>query len=165
MWVGGVKKLTHEYSPMSDNWHSVFDGKYVIDNNGCYYWLNGKHRKGYGLLYYENKAYSAHRLSYRLFYGDFNTARFVCHKCDNPSCINPEHLFLGTAKDNSQDMVKKRRSCFGERQNNGKLKEADVKEIRELLCYGYTQKWLAECYNVDSTNICLINTHKIWRHL
>src|SRR5690606_1992594 len=80
---------------------------------GCIEWTAKLNKAGYGQIGFYNygKMFgfrTAHRLAYYLHYGDFNRELFVCHTCDNPKCINPEHLFLGTAKDNSQDMWNKR---------------------------------------------------------
>lgn len=84
-----------------------------IDNKtGCWNWKLSLDEWGYGRtkLYKTRQNWKAHRLSYTVFKGDINGGLFVCHKCDNPKCINPEHLFLGTHQDNMNDMVKKGRA-------------------------------------------------------
>lgn len=87
------------------------EGKhYKISKNSCHEWIRGKNRGGYGKITYKTKGYRAHRLAYEVANGDFNKKLHVLHKCDNPSCVNPEHLFLGTHQDNMRDRDKKGRN-------------------------------------------------------
>lgn len=80
----------------------------VID--GCWIWQGGKNKDGYGAATVNGKYINAHRLSFKLNIGEIPKGMFVCHTCDTPSCINPEHLFLGTHEDNMKDMKKKGRN-------------------------------------------------------
>lgn len=86
----------------------------VKRKRGCWEWLGSK-INGYGQFYYEGKNYRAHRLSYKIFIGPTPDDLFVCHKCDNPGCVNPKHLFLGTNSDNQKDCVAKGRHKYAAR--------------------------------------------------
>jgi len=81
--------------------------------NGCWDWKKGRDTSGYGLFCKENKHLRAHRKSYEIHYGDIPEGKYVCHTCDRPMCVNPAHLFLGTHKDNMDDMNKKGRGNAG----------------------------------------------------
>lgn len=78
-------------------------------DNGCWHFTGAIKKNGYGSVYFRGSMKNAHRVAYILTYGNFPQELFVCHKCDNRKCINPEHLFLGTAFDNTHDMIKKGR--------------------------------------------------------
>lgn len=97
----------------------------INKDTGCWDWLRYKNKGGYGRGRYLGKICLAHRSSYEYHVEPIPKGMLVCHTCDNPPCINPEHLFLGTSKDNAIDMIKKGR-------NNYKVTKKEVLEIRKL---------------------------------
>lgn len=105
----------------------------IVQENGCWEWQGARIPEGYGCICGTNglsKMESTHRLSWRLFYGPIPNGILVLHKCDNPPCCNPDHLFLGTHGDNARDRSSKKRGGIGERNGNAKLSNAQVRELR-----------------------------------
>lgn len=82
-----------------------------VDDNGCWRWVGYKSKMGYGYIKYMGKTTTAHRAAYMALVGDFDTSLEVCHACDVPDCVNPNHLFLGTHYENMKDMQKKGRAA------------------------------------------------------
>ena len=90
-----------------------FESKVVRDDcmpNGCHIWTGVKSPKGYGVTSLNSKSVRAHRVSYTIYNGEIPHGMLVCHRCDNPPCVNPAHLFIGTASDNEQDKLSKGRN-------------------------------------------------------
>jgi len=110
-----------------------FETKFDKTENGCWLWKQARDKDGYGSFKFKRKVYRAHRFSYMLYKGEIPDGMMVLHKCDIPNCINPEHLFLGTAKDNAQDAAKKGR--IGNRKGY-KISE-EQKEYRRLAVMWY----------------------------
>ena len=111
----------------------------------CWLWTGAKHPFGYGSFRFKGKHFLAHRLSFELTNGAVSKDLLVCHKCDNPPCVRPTHLFLGTYADNSADMARK-----GRHPGSPKLSERDVKEIRRLRKKGKFLAELAQRFNISS---------------
>lgn len=106
-----------------------------VDTSGdCWIWTACKHWRGYGFFGYKGKNKFAHRISYELAYGPIPEGIIVCHHCDTPSCVRPSHLFKGTSKDNTQDMLHKGRGPWhlrrGENHPRAKFTNEQVREIR-----------------------------------
>lgn len=130
----------------------------------CLVWTASVTTSGYGQLNVDGKPAYAHRLAWELAFGEIPSGLFVCHTCDNPLCINPAHLFLGTAEDNASDMVNKDRSAFGEKHWKVKLTSAQVRDIRRKYAGGgITQRELGEEYGVSDSHICRIVGGRFWR--
>lgn len=137
-------------------------------NDKCWEWTGDIRENGYGRFWLNNKSVPAHRYSYELYFGKVPTDLFVLHRCDNPKCVNPNHLFLGTIKDNIQDMITKGRSPNQKGENNpaAKLTENDVLKIREIYATGeYLQKEIAKMFNMPLSSINQVIRGKRWKHL
>lgn len=135
------------------------------EENECWEWNGTKHISGYGILRVNGKNEYSHRIGYQIMIGTISKNLFVLHSCDNPSCCNPKHLWLGTYKDNSDDMIRKRRrrSDKGELNPQHKLTEKQVVEIRSLYSTGkYTQRELGKKYNVTQGQISRIIRNMEW---
>nr|WP_309504257.1 HNH endonuclease [uncultured Roseovarius sp.] len=125
--------------------------------NVCWTWNATKTEKGYGRFNGEG----AHRVAFKVVNGDIPEGLFVCHKCDNPECVNPAHLFLGTAADNNKDARDKGRSKYvsGEHHPNSKLTDDQVAAIRASNGTGVS---LARKYGVAQSTISEIRSYR-WR--
>lgn len=109
--------------------------KRVVKSNGdgCWEWSGKRFDEGYGKFSMpgnSRKTVQAHRLSYELFVGPIPDGLLICHKCDNPPCVRPDHLFPGTSAQNTQDAIAKGRMAVGEANPRATITEADVREIR-----------------------------------
>lgn len=132
-------------------------------NLNCWNWTGSFHNQGYGTFKINKKNYLAHRISFYLMYVELiNSKPFVCHSCDNRKCVNPIHLFSGTAKDNNQDCKKKGRTLRGSKATFTKLKKEDVIEIRKLISSGEKYKKIALKFNISESNICSIKIRRAW---
>lgn len=139
--------------------------KYIPEpNSGCWLWIGGVQAEGYGLIRDGIKRAKAHRVSYKLFKGNIPAGLVVRHICDTPECINPDHLVLGTHKDNSDDRVKRNRQSKGSSVHSAKLKESDIPSIRIKL-ETRTIRDVAKEYKVHHSAIDGIKQRKTWKHI
>lgn len=113
---------------------ALLDSREIDPITGCWNYTRSKNNKGYGWFSINGKAIGAHRASWILFKGEIPKGRIVCHRCDNPSCVNPDHLFTGTTQDNRLDCENKGRSNrpVGEQSPWAKLTSEDVLVVRKL---------------------------------
>jgi hypothetical protein len=136
--------------------------------SGCWEFLGGRSTRGYGEIQLRRHRYGTHQISY---FAHFEvTDLFILHRCDNPPCCNPEHLFAGTAQENVWDSLEKGRRVGCKGQNNGqaKLTEKQVLEIKETLKLSTVRgiyARLAREYNVSDGLIHMIGNGRRWGHL
>jgi hypothetical protein len=150
--------------PMDEKTVARFLAK--VDKRGpgeCWPWKAGIKSEGYGGFRVGEVVDRAHRVSYVIHHGDIPAGMVVCHRCDNPPCVNPGHLFLGTHGDNARDRdAKGRRGTIGAKHGMAKLTDDDVISIRSSSERGVD---LAVQYGVSATLVCDIRKRKIWHHL
>lgn len=114
----------------------------------------------------DGSRYLAHRFSYSIVHGEIPDGFDVCHKCDNPPCVNPKHLFLGTHKQNMADAVAKKRQARGSKAGLAKLTEKKVSKIKALYSSGgYSHRSLGRKFGVDGSQITRLLSKKQWRHV
>lgn len=118
--------------------------------SGCWDWQRGKSGNGYGMMRDRRKPVHVHRKAYELWVGPVPKGEFVCHSCDNKSCVNPDHLFAGTAGDNSRDAAKKGIAPRGLRHGMSKFTADEVRAIRSSTV---SQRKLAAVYGVGPDTI------------
>ena len=137
----------------------------VIKKTGCWEWKGSLDKDGYPQICAGHTKAKGHRVSYEIHKGEILDGLHVCHTCDNPTCTNPEHLWLGTKKDNEIDKKKKNRVSKGENRWNSKLKDSNIVEIRYKLSIGVSGSRLAKDYNVTNMVISSIKNGKTWKHV
>lgn len=157
---------------------------YEVDQNGCWNWTRARN-KGYGIINAMNRTFSAHRVSYELSCGPIPEGKSVCHKCDNPACINPEHLWLGSHSENMADMKDKGRGAkppvhcgedhwrhrYPEKVKRGadnpiaKLTDEQVIQMRRDYIAGAKNAELAERYGLSPNSVQDITLGRSWVHL
>lgn len=141
-------------------WHRVE----VTD--GCWRWTAFRDKKGYGRLSASRFGIPllAHRVSYVLHRGEIPDSMFVCHHCDNPPCVRPDHLFIGTHKDNMADMASKGRAG-GYRATCAKLTREQVLQARQLTAEGWSAAQIGRLFGVKRATIQRIRRGRTWRHV
>ena len=150
----------------------------VTKTDGCWLYTGHRDPRGYGIIsegWKPRRNVRAHRLSWELSNGPIPDGMDVCHHCDNPPCVNPAHLFLGTQRDNVMDMIAKKRAGFqtvpeclrhpGSQHGNAKLNEADVLEIRRLRSSGMQQWKIAQWFSITRGNVGHIVRRQAWAHV
>jgi hypothetical protein len=173
----GIARTGKPRRSLSDRfWEKVRRGP------GCWEWIGSRKNGQYGFLTMRipgaRVALLAHRASWELHFGPIPRGLFVCHRCDNPCCVRPDHLFLGTPADNQADMVRKGRSCAGDRHPSRihpgytrrndthpmrKIDSSTVREIRRLKAAGVVQRRIAEQFGMSPSQISNIVRGAHWK--
>lgn len=141
--------------------------KKVVKKKGCWDWNAKKNKNGYGSMRFRGKNMNAHRVSWIIHTGIEPNELSVCHTCDNRICCNPEHLFLGTAKDNVHDMIRKGRKnpLKGSNCPWAKLTENDIVSMLKLFEEGHTNAYVGKIYGIHGASAGEIKRGEIWGHI
>ncbi len=127
--------------------------------NDCWYWRGATTAARYGILSINRQLVRAHRVSYLLANGSISADRYCLHRCDEPCCVNPKHLWIGTARDNARDMTEKRRG------SNKKLNADIVRAIRHDHAAGVSFRELAMRHSVSPSTIFAVTSRRTWCHV
>ncbi len=147
----------------------------VKKQDGCWEWQSGARGGGYGGFKIDGRAWLAHRVSWIINYGNIPEGLNILHKCNNKNCVNPNHLYVGTQKENVRDAIdagthyripdEHRRPVRGLEHKNAKLDHLKVREIRRLRKEGLGCRELGRFYDVDHSIISEVCNNKIWKHV
>ena len=142
-----------------------------VDKSGgpdaCWEWRAARQRTGYGAVWFGRRVVQVHRVAWTLTNGPIPEGKLICHRCDNPPCANPAHLFLGMDDDNVRDKEQKGRAnhAHSDARPSAKLTSDDVREIRRMLAGGLLQQDIADRYGVDASQVSRIGSGHLWRHV
>ncbi len=137
----------------------LIQGSEKLDN-GCWQWIRSR-GGDYGKVRWLQKTISSHRASYIAFKGEVSKGLNVCHTCDNPLCVNPDHLWLGTQKQNKQDSKKKGRTLIGQKNHFSKFTDVQIEEMRKLKNEGFTYDRLKRIFNCSTAHIFNVIKQKV----
>lgn len=165
-----IRRKTGRCKPCSckfrnDNFEWRFWNK-VKKTPTCWLWIGGRFPKGYGMFTVKGIPRKAHRISWQIHNGSIPEGLLVLHHCDNPPCVNPKHLWVGTHQDNVDDSVSKGRRCKGENQWEAKLSSSDILKIRKWYkSKKFTQSEMAKHFKVHLHSIENAIHRRTWAHL
>jgi hypothetical protein len=143
----------------------------TIMTEDCWLWSGAKDGGGYGMISIGGRMFKTHRLVWEIANGTIPKGLQVCHSCDNPSCCNPDHLFLGTHRDNMQDKVRKGRpnggggweKIRGEGNGSAKLTQSQIDEMRILHSQGISERKLATKFGISKSQAHRIIARQSWK--
>lgn len=168
-YVKGEPVRYIRYHFMRRHWHSTEHFWSKVDKSAgpdaCWVWRGSSRGDRYGAIKWRKKLWMAHRLSYTLAYGPIPDGMDVLHRCDNPPCVNPTHLFPGTQQDNVIDKVVKGRQARGQMITRARFTDQEIIAIRTKHANGATTRELATEYKTDTSYIRRIVLRKRWGHL
>lgn len=154
---------------LSKEFKARFDAKWIRDESSdCWLWTAScAGQKDYGQMKIpkQRKQEYAHRIAYLIHKGEIPEGMQVCHRCDNPKCVNPSHLFLGTCAENHADMKAKGRHLYGEKNTQAKLNLEMVNQIHGMLKLNIPQWKIARAFGVSQITISRIKRHLRWQHV
>lgn len=157
-WIGSTNRTIEQI--VADFWNRV------QKTDGCWLWTGAKNKRQYGHFAVGGKHMLSHRFSFLLHNLYLPAELHICHKCDNPPCCNPHHLFAGTRSDNLRDAVAKgiQLGNLGEKRWNSKLKDADILRIRNDFT-GQSHASVARLFKVDPSVIVRVRSGERWSHV
>lgn len=153
---------------------SRFNSHVKVSESGCHEWNSALNPRGYGIFSLKRGskwgAVLAHRVAWEIANGPIPTGLYVCHSCDNPRCVNPSHLFIGTQLDNIRDMMEKGREAIGYHPKGSahgcaKMTEDSVIEIRKMRLAGFEWKSIASRFGIGLSTAHSIGTGRTWKHV
>lgn len=151
-------------TPEERFWAKVSKGS----ENACWAWLSATNYKGYGQFRANGTTVQAHRFAWSLINGEIPSGMLICHHCDNPPCVRPDHLFLGTPHDNNVDCWTKgrgRTGGFGHSNPRAKLNKERVEEILRLSAKGVVPRIIADMFGVHGSTIAAVLSGRSWRYI
>lgn len=157
-----------------DNHYSEYEEKIkerILRNieifpSGCWIWKSFKSKSGYAEITWKGEKKRTNRISFEVFKDKIPTGMYVCHTCDNPLCVNPDHLYIGTHQDNIDDKLKKGRQSKGKEIGRSKLDEEKVNEIRRIAeKEEFSHERIGEIFGVSQSCISRIVKRLTWKHI
>ena len=144
-----------------------FHAKYRKDESGCWIWMASCAGMGYGQIKLpgERRQIYAHRLSYLIHKGPLPEGKQICHTCDNPKCVNPDHLFVGTSQDNHDDMKEKKRHTYRQQSKTAKITEEQARQVLGMVGLGIKQTVIAKAFGLSQVQVSRIKLGQRWKHL
>lgn len=159
--------VTRRFNPVKPNNNQLkrFWDK-VLKTESCWNWTRTKvHNREYGQISFRCKKYLTHRFSWMIHNGAIPDGKIVCHKCDNESCVNPSHLFLGTNMENTADMLSKGREKRGEAHKSSKLNNGQILKIRAEFKIPKSIAQIARDFEIGETTVRNIVRRWTWTHI